>query len=129
MNLMKRVSFKNLGLMQHPTVAAPPVAMPASHKEELVNSIKTALAGLDASGSAVQRRKRAAKLAAVLNDVKGEAATLVLEQLHRDKAAARLVHSLDAALDKADSTDDSSDDDNLPDPDLVLARWLLSCLA
>ena len=36
---------------------------------------------------------------------------------------------LDAALDEADSTDESDDDDSLPDADLVLARSLLSCLA
>ena len=122
---MKRlVSFKFGGSSKNAATTSKHVA---SEAEELASKVAAALSSLDRASNAVQRRRRAAELAKVLNSVAGDASVLVLEVLQRDNAAQRLLRALDGALN--DSDDESDDSQDVHDDDIVLATSLLSCLA
>ena len=102
-------------------------AIAQSQQEKLAAQVQAALSALDRASSALQRRKRAATLAALLNSVEGDASVVVLEVLRRHDAARRLLTLLDGAMD--DSDDDSDGSQDMNDVDLMLAASLLSCLA
>ena len=123
---MKRLSSLNL-LRRPPTAERDNPASTATAAQKIASNVQAALSSLERASSTLQKRKRAAALAAILNGVEGESAVLVVEVLRRFNAARRLLSLLDEAMDEADD-DDDDDSQDMNEADLLLAASLLSCL-